>query len=446
MKQKINSRLLIIALIAIFSTTIGIIYVCYNSFETQIQKDLKIHGEIIQETGVLQSYYANGNVDEIPDLFKDLKNENVRVTWIDKDGTVLYDNDLDVNQLKNHLDRPEIQEALSEGVGQSTRQSDSLKMNTYYYAIRLEDGTVLRVSIMAKTIISVFISTIPYIVLSILLILMVCFVLSHYLTRQLLEPIDTMAENLEDSIGLDPGYKELIPFANKIRSQHEKIIMAAKSRQDFTANVSHELKTPLTAISGYAELIENKMVPANQEVYFAKQIRENANRLLNLINDIIRLSELDHTKIHSDFVSLHLLEEAKEVCSTLQINAQKKNVSLVCYGSDEVILSNKELLKELISNLVQNAIQYNNENGKVVVHIYNENGAVLSVKDNGIGIPKNVQNRVFERFYRVDKSRSRQTGGTGLGLAIVKHIVEIHDAHIELISEEGKGCEIIVRF
>lgn len=248
MKQKINSRLLIIALIAIFSTTIGIIYVCYNSFETQIQKDLKIHGEIIQETGVLQSYYANGNVDEIPDLFKDLKNENVRVTWIDKDGTVLYDNDLDVNQLKNHLDRPEIQQALNEGVGQSTRQSDSLKMNTYYYAIRLEDGTVLRVSIMAKTIISVFISTIPYIVLSILLILMVCFVLSHYLTRQLLEPIDTMAENLEDSIGLDPGYKELIPFANKIRSQHEKIIMAAKSRQDFTANVSHELKLSLIHI------------------------------------------------------------------------------------------------------------------------------------------------------------------------------------------------------
>ena len=244
-------------------------------------------------------------------------------------------------------------------------------------------------------------------------------------------------------IGKDITQKIIVEEKNK---SLEENIKAETYKNEFFANVSHELKTPLTAISGYAELIENKMVPANQEVYFAKQIRENANRLLNLINDIIRLSELDHTKIHSDFVSLHLLEEAKEVCSTLQINAQKKNVSLVCYGSDEVILSNKELLKELISNLVQNAIQYNNENGKVVVHIYNENGAVLSVKDNGIGIPKNVQNRVFERFYRVDKSRSRQTGGTGLGLAIVKHIVEIHDAHIELISEEGKGCEIIVRF
>lgn len=445
MKQKISIRLFLIALLAILLTASGIIYGSYSTLESQVQKDLQMHAKLIDESGVFQRFYQQGNIEGIPDLFADAMEEDLRITWIDQDGTVLYDNDFDVNSLSNHLDRPEIQQAIKSGSGQCIRQSDSLKMNTYYYALRLSDGTILRVSIMSKTIVSVFLSMVPYIVIVLIVILLICFVLSNLLTKLLLEPINTMAESLDDSIAT-PCYKELIPFANKIRSQHENILMAAKSRQDFTANVSHELKTPLTAISGYAELIENHMVQKDQEVYFARQIRDNANRLLMLINDIIRLSELDHSEVHSDFVSIHLLDVAKEVCNNLQVNAQKKNVSLTCMGSDEVILSNRELLNELIMNLVQNAIQYNNDGGKVEVRIYNENGVVLSVKDNGIGIPKDVQDRVFERFYRVDKSRSRQTGGTGLGLAIVKHIVEIHDAKIELISDVGKGCHIIVRF
>lgn len=445
MKQKISSRLFIIAFIAMLSTAVGVIYACYNSFENQVKNDLRIYAQVIEDTDVLHSYYENDTYEDIPNLFENIREDNLRITWIDQDGTVLYDNDVDVNNLQNHLNRPEIQSAIETGQGECVRKSDSLQMNTYYYAILMDDGTILRVSIMAKTITSIFLSLVPYILLILLLILFVCFFLSHYLTKQLLEPINHMAENLDNPIE-EPAYKELVPFANKIRSQHENILLAAKSRQDFTANVSHELKTPLTAISGYAELIENNMVPKDQEVYFAKQIRENANRLLALINDIINLSELDHTEKHSDFVSVHLLDVAKEVCQSVQINAQKKNIELTCTGSDEVILANTELLKEMIINLVQNAIQYNNEGGYVQVRIYNEDGVVLSVKDNGIGIPKDVQDRVFERFYRVDKSRSRQTGGTGLGLAIVKHVVEIHDAHIELISDVGKGCQIIIRF
>ncbi|MDD7280491.1 MAG: ATP-binding protein [Erysipelotrichaceae bacterium] len=445
MKQKISSRLFIIAFIAMLSTAVGVIYACYNSFENQVKNDLRIYAQVIEDTDVLHSYYENDTYEDIPNLFENIREDNLRITWIDQDGTVLYDNDVDVNNLQNHLNRPEIQSAIETGQGECVRKSDSLQMNTYYYAILMDDGTILRVSIMAKTITSIFLSLVPYILLILLLILFVCFFLSHYLTKQLLEPINHMAENLDNPIE-EPAYKELVPFANKIRSQHENILLAAKSRQDFTANVSHELKTPLTAISGYAELIENNMVPKDQEVYFAKQIRENANRLLALINDIINLSELDHTEKHSDFVSVHLLDVAKEVCQSVQINAQKKNIELTCTGSDEVILANTELLKEMITNLVQNAIQYNNEGGYVQVRIYNEDGVVLSVKDNGIGIPKDVQDRVFERFYRVDKSRSRQTGGTGLGLAIVKHVVEIHDAHIELISDVGKGCQIIIRF
>ena len=445
MKQKISSRLFIIAFIAMLSTAVGVIYACYNSFENQVKNDLRIYAQVIEDTDVLHSYYENDTYEDIPNLFENIREDNLRITWIDQDGTVLYDNDVDVNNLQNHLNRPEIQSAIETGQGECVRKSDSLQMNTYYYAILMDDGTILRVSIMAKTITSIFLSLVPYILLILLLILFVCFFLSHYLTKQLLEPINHMAENLDNPIE-EPAYKELVPFANKIRSQHENILLAAKSRQDFTANVSHELKTPLTAISGYAELIENNMVPKDQEVYFAKQIRENANRLLALINDIITLSELDHTEKHSDFVSVHLLDVAKEVCQSVQINAQKKNIELTCTGSDEVILANTELLKEMITNLVQNAIQYNNEGGYVQVRIYNEDGVVLSVKDNGIGIPKDVQDRVFERFYRVDKSRSRQTGEPGLCLAIVKHFVEIHDAHIELISDVGKGCQIIIRF
>lgn len=255
-----------------------------------------------------------------------------------------------------------------------------------------------------------------------------------------------MAENLDDS-SQEPAYKELVPFADKIRLQHENILSIAKSRQDFTASVSHELKTPLTAISGYAELIENHMAQPNQEIYFASQIRKNADRLLALINDIIQLSELDHQEVIHEFAHVDLYEIAKECVQSLNVNAQRRNVEIIFSGMNCLVYGEQHMIREMIVNLIQNAIQYNNEGGKVLVYAGNRNGrGYLRVEDNGIGISKEMQEHVFERFYRVDKSRSRETGGTGLGLAIVKHIVEIHGASIKLDSVPGRGTRISVSF
>ena len=219
-------------------------------------------------------------------------------------------------------------------------------------------------------------------------------------------------------------------------------------RQDFTANVSHELKTPLTAISGYAELIENGMVGQNEIVSFSAKIRENVERLLSLINDTIRLSELDNGAAQDNTMETFDLNEMAERCvENLKMYARKHEVNIACIGVSTCITANRGMISELIDNLCNNAIRYNNKNGSVLVEVgVREGHAFLRVKDTGIGIPKEHQERVFERFYRVDKSRSKQTGGTGLGLAIVKHIVAIHGATLHLESEEGKGTEITVTF
>ena len=218
-------------------------------------------------------------------------------------------------------------------------------------------------------------------------------------------------------------------------------------RQDFTANVSHELKTPLTAISGYAELMENNMVAPDEISSFAAKIRQNAERLLSLINDIIRLSELDNVEEKTLFEAFDLSDLARQCVENLKMYAHKHDVTIVCIGVPTIINANKDMISELLENLCNNAIRYNNKNGNVIVEVGTKDGhAFLQVRDTGIGIPKEHQERVFERFYRVDKSRSKQTGGTGLGLAIVKHIVAIHDAELTLDSEVGKGTTITVLF
>lgn len=447
MKKKINSRLIAIAVLAVVATALSITMLYYGLFQRQVQADLQMCAEALRDTGIFRkenqqtilANYANSQSQQtlIPDL---------RITWVDSDGTVLYDKDMNAAQMENHADRPEIRDAFENGTGAIVRKSDTMNMSTFYYAIRLEDGTVLRVSTEARSMVSVFVAVAPAIALILAVIIVVCVFLAHLLTKQLLHPIEKMAQNLEDS-SAGTEYKELIPFMNTIRMQHENILAAAKSRQDFTANVSHELKTPLTAISGYAELIENHMVDASQEEHIAQEIRRNADRLVTLINDIIRLSELDHSQNQQGFEQLDLYAVASECTEALAMNAQKRNISLTLTGSTCMVRANREMMRELMDNLCQNAIRYNNEGGYVHVTIGEINDKpTLIVQDNGIGIPKNQQERVFERFYRVDKSRSRETGGTGLGLAIVKHIVELHDAKLFLDSEVGKGTTIRVEF
>lgn len=440
MKRKINTRLVLIAILAVLASTISTTIVYYNLFQRQIRNDLSVSAKLLKDT----HYFENSDInpDNI-DLSTDIS--ELRVTWVDTDGTVLYDNDASTTVLGNHSDRPEIQEAFENGVGECVRRSDTMNKNTFYYAVLLDNKTVLRVSTEAGSIWSVFLAVSPMIVLIVIIIVVVCIVLSHMLTRQLIAPIEKMAQNMEDA-SMEPPYKELVPFASMIRKQHTDILSAAKARQDFSANVSHELKTPLTAISGYAELIEAGMVDEEKQKHFILEIRKNAQRLLSLINDIIRLSELDRTDSQSAFEKFDLNEIVSECMEALDVNAKNRQVTLEYTGEKCNICGSKEMMRELTDNLVQNAIRYNKPNGSVWVEVHGGDQPRLVVKDNGIGIPADEQQRIFERFYRVDKSRSKATGGTGLGLAIVKHIVEIHDAKLSLESELGQGTTITVNF
>ncbi|MGN0481088.1 MAG: histidine kinase dimerization/phospho-acceptor domain-containing protein, partial [Lachnospiraceae bacterium] len=289
MKKKINLRLVGIAILAIIATIAGITVVYYSLFKERIRADLAVSAKLLKDTHYFEA--ADVNSDVI-DLSTDIN--ELRVTWIDSNGTVLYDNDAGTVQLGNHLDRPEIKAAFETGTGESVRNSDTMNKNTFYYAVLLDNNTVLRVATDAQSIWSVLFSATPMIVIIASVIIIVCVAISHLLTRQLIEPIETMARNIEDA-GSDTPYKELEPFADMIRKQHTDILSAAKARQDFTANVSHELKTPLTAISGYAELLEGGMVADEKKVHFYQEIRKNSDRLLSLINDIIKLSELDRS-------------------------------------------------------------------------------------------------------------------------------------------------------
>lgn len=440
MKRKINTRLVLIAILAVLASTISTTIVYYNLFQRQIRNDLSVSAKLLKDTHYFET--SDINPDNI-DLSTDIS--ELRVTWVDTDGTVLYDNDASTTALGNHSDRPEIQEAFENGVGECVRRSNTMNKNTFYYAVLLDNRTVLRVSTEAGSIWSVFLAVSPMIMLIVIIIVVVCIALSHMLTRQLIAPIEKMAQNMEDA-GMEPPYRELVPFASMIRKQHTDILSAAKARQDFSANVSHELKTPLTAISGYAELIEAGMVDEEKQKHFIQEIRKNAQRLLSLINDIIRLSELDRTDSQSTFDKFDLNEIVLECMEALDVNAKNRQVTLEYTGEKCNICGSKEMMRELTDNLVQNAIRYNKPNGSVRVEVHGGDRPRLVVKDNGIGIPADEQQRIFERFYRVDKSRSKATGGTGLGLAIVKHIVEIHDAKLSLESELGQGTTITVNF
>ncbi len=274
----------------------------------------------------------------------------------------------------------------------------------------------------------------------------ICFVLSRILTNSLMKPIEKMADHIGDSEHGET-YEELIPFVQLVEKQHEDIMRSVTTRQDFTANVSHELKTPLTAISGYSELIENGMATEGDIRRFAGEIHHSANRLLTLINDTIRLSELDSTEMDIVKEPVNIYYIAETCVNMLKINAENHDVTLEFSGKLAAVIADRQMLEELVYNLCDNAIRYNNPGGYVYVSVGENNKEVyLKVKDTGIGIAPEHQERIFERFYRVDKSRSKSTGGTGLGLAIVKHIVAKCNARIDLKSEPQKGTEITVYF
>ena len=409
----------------------------YELFKSEVVDELKTYADVIKET---QSYdqILQGEYD--PDV------DDLRITMIKKDGKFFYDSFADIKKMENHANRQEVRQALKHGNGKAIRTSDTLDKNTFYYAIRLDDGNILRVAKESRSIWSVFIKVTPAILILIFVILAISKMLSDVLTKSLLLPIEQMSENL-DHLEDITTYKELMPFINTIQEQHKNILMNAKMRQEFTANVSHELKTPLTAISGYSELIQNGMTNEEETIRFAGEIHKSAKRLLTLINDTIRLSQLDTSEQKVIYEAIDLYKIAEDCVNMLKFSAENHGITISIHGTNAYLEGNKEMLEEVVYNLCDNAIRYNNEGGKVDVTVKPVKGKIyLCVEDNGIGISKEHQERIFERFYRVDKSRSKSTGGTGLGLAIVKHIIQQHGAHMELTSEKGKGTKIEIEF
>lgn len=409
----------------------------YELFKSEVVDELKTYADVIKET---QAY------EQIPQGNYNPSVDDLRITMIKKDGKVFYDSFADVKKMENHANRQEVRQALKHGNGKAIRTSDTMDKSTFYYAVRLDDGNILRAAKESRSIWSVFIKVTPAILILILVIFAISKMLSDVLTKSLLLPIEEMSENL-DHLDDITTYKELMPFINTIQEQHKNILMNAKMRQEFTANVSHELKTPLTAISGYSELIQNGMTNEEETIRFAGEIHKSAKRLLTLINDTIRLSQLDTSEQKVIYEAIDLYKIAEDCVNMLKFSAENHGITISIHGTNAYLEGNKEMLEEVVYNLCDNAIRYNNEGGKVDVTVKPVKGKIyLCVEDNGIGISKEHQERIFERFYRVDKSRSKSTGGTGLGLAIVKHIIQQHGAHMELTSEKGKGTKIEIEF
>lgn len=437
MKKKINLQFMFISAVGILLTFCLSTVIFYELFKSEVVDELKTYADVIKET---QSYdqILQGEYD--PDV------DDLRITMIKKDGKVFYDSFADIKKMENHSNRQEVRQALKHGNGKAIRTSDTLDKNTFYYAVCLDDGNILRVAKESRSIWSVFIKVTPAILILIFVILAISKMLSDVLTKSLLLPIEQMSENL-DHLEDITTYKELMPFINTIQEQHKNILMNAKMRQEFTANVSHELKTPLTAISGYSELIQNGMTNEEETIRFAGEIHKSAKRLLTLINDTIRLSQLDTSEQKVIYEAIDLYKIAEDCVNMLKFSAENHGITISIHGTNAYLEGNKEMLEEVVYNLCDNAIRYNNEGGKVDVTVKPVKGKIyLCVEDNGIGISKEHQERIFERFYRVDKSRSKSTGGTGLGLAIVKHIIQQHGAHMELTSEKGKGTKIEIEF
>ena len=437
MKKKINRKFMFISAIAIVVTAICAMVLFYDILKKQIFDDLKANAHVISLM----------KPEELPkEIDYDLDEDGLRITLISEDGTVIYDSLEDESKMENHKERPEIAEALSTGEGHAMRKSLTSAKHTFYYAMKTEDGEVLRIGKDSNSIYNLIFKMGCLILIIGMVVFLLCAVLSHRLTKRLVAPIEKMADNIV-LLEEDDVYDEMKPFVSMIKKQHVDILKHSQMRQEFTANVSHELKTPLTAISGYAELIASGMTSGEDTTHFAVEIHKSAERLQYLINDIIKLSELDSDETKLELETVDLYELALNCQAMMEIQAEKNEVTIDVEGYSTEIQANRNLIEELIYNLCSNAVRYNKKGGRVTLLTEREDGhAVLIVKDTGIGIPKEAQKRVFERFYRVDKSRSKSTGGTGLGLAIVKHIVAQHEAQITLESEEGVGTTIKVIF
>ncbi|MBQ4555964.1 MAG: ATP-binding protein [Spirochaetaceae bacterium] len=394
------------------------------------------------------------------DFLENFKSDTYRLTLISEDGEVIFDSKANVNEMNNHINRKEIEKAIEIGSGESLRYSDTLLEKTIYIATLLPNQNILRISTNINTIWAMIFELVPTFFLIFVILTICCGFLSNYLAKQIIAPLNKL--NLDNPME-NQIYDEVSPLLYRIHKQNKKIkeqmkdlqqkidekIEMQKVKEEFSANVSHELKTPLQSIIGYTELFENNLVKPEDSGKFIGNIKKESMRLVALINDIIHLSELDEIEKVS-FEKVDLAEVISETISLLTSSASKRNVTLYFENktASGIVQGVPSYIQEIVYNLIDNAIRYNKEGGKVFVSLEKlKNGKLeFSVKDTGIGIPEEYQQRVFERFFRVDKSHSRETGGTGLGLSIVKHAAKIQNAKLTLESQEKHGTRVSVVF
>lgn len=379
--------------------------------------------------------------------------DGTRVTWIGQDGDVLFDSVSDSETMENHAQREEVVAAREAGSGKSERYSSTLSEKTIYFARLLEDGTVLRVSNTQSSMVSLLLDMSEPMIFIIVAAVLVSMFLAYRIARKIVQPINEM--DLEHPME-NQTYRELQPLLQRLEKQYERIEHEMedkeKLRREFSANVSHELKTPLTSISGIAEIMQNGMVRSEDVPHFAGNIYKESQRLIALVEDIIKISQLDENQVLMDQEQVNLAEVAAQEIERVTPAAKQRNILIrlhapMAYEAQPVVTGIRQILREMIYNLLDNAVKYNKEGGSIDVMLRTQGEhIVLSVADTGIGIPEEDQQRVFERFYRVDKSHSKAIGGTGLGLSIVKHGALYHQAQIDLKSELGKGTQITITF
>lgn len=429
------------SMILIMTITLAVAYAMTTLVVYQ-QNVRLMEEETRQEADYIKAAIEISGTDYLKEM--DDVRKSTRVTRIDSDGNVLYDSKQDEVSLQNHKNRPEVQAAYTNGSGQSVHRSDTLSEEMFYYAIRLEDGTVLRVSKTMDTALRTALDILPMMGVIAAVMLGFAFLLARWQVAGLIRPINEL--NIEKPLE-NEMYEELTPLLARIDEQNRQKDAVANMRKEFSANVSHELKTPLTSISGYAEIMKNGLVKPEDMNRFSERIYNEASRLITLVEDIIKLSRLDEGEIALEREDVDLYVLTREICSRLAPHAAAKHIRVEVTGESVIYHGIRQVLDEMIYNICDNAIKYNKEYGLLSVWVGGTlQGTKVIVSDTGIGIPEDQIDRIFERFYRVDKSHSKETGGTGLGLSIVKHGAILHGADIRVESEVGRGTRMEIVF
>lgn len=436
MRQKMQHSMVFVLTATLVIAYIFLTGIMYRQTVTTVEEEIHREADYISKAVQISGTGYLNQMDEV--------RANTRITWISAEGTVLYDSTEDEHTFENHKNRPEVKKAFAKGEGEDIRKSDTIGEEMCYYAEKMPDGTVLRVSRTMNSAMKSAFHILPFMIFLALIMIVTAWILSKWQIERLIRPINTL--DLEKPLEQEM-YPELQPLLERIEQSNKEKEAVAAMRREFSANVSHELKTPLTSISGYAEIMKDGLVRPEDMQHFSEKIYQEASRLITLVEDIIKLSRLDEGRVELEKEEVDLYELSREIISRLAPQAAKNRVRLELTGESVKYTGIRQILDEMIYNITENAIKYNNPGGKVSVWAGNTlQGKKVVVTDNGIGIPEDQIDRIFERFYRVDKSHSKERGGTGLGLSIVKHGVMLHHGEVHVESKLGEGTRIELVF